>query len=143
MRSTRVTYILFTFLLLLGACKKAEIDPAALTNNPFDKNYTGEAIFSFVAERTLPYQLDPINFGTKLEVDARVNTALFLKPTSYTVQYELPSGQTVDVLLAELQDDVFTMTVLDVEPGTTYCFSPRLGNNGSYGTGNPVCGTAE
>ena len=142
MSYTRGTYILFALLLLLGACKKAEIDIEALNTNPFDKDYSGEAIFSSIADRTVPYQIDTTNF-LKLEVDVRVNTGLFPKPTGYTVQYELPSGQTIDVPIADLQDDVFTMTVLNVGLGTTYCFFPRLGNNGSYGTGNAVCGTAE
>jgi|GEM_PF-1491500 len=145
MKYAQGAFILFAVLSLLGSCKKAEIDTDALNTNPFDRDYTGEAIFSFVAERTLPYPLDTtfLNFGTKLEVDARVNTALFPKPTSYVVRYALPSGDEVIVPLADLDDDVITMTVLDVEPGTTYCFFPRLGNNGSYGPGNTVCGTAE
>ena len=113
MKFTKGAYVLFACLVALGACKKAEIDPEELTTNPFDKDYVGEAIF------------------------------VFPKPTNYIVQYELPSGQTLDVPLADLQDDVFTMTVLEVAPGIRYCFHPRLGNNGSYGSGNTICGTAE
>jgi len=142
MKFTKGAYVLFACLVALGACKKAEIDPEELTTNPFDKDYVGEAIFGFVAERTVSYQIDTTTF-LKLEVDVQVNTALFPKPTNYIVQYELPSGQTLDVPLADLQDDVFTMTVLEVAPGIRYCFHPRLGNNGSYGSGNTICGTAE
>ena len=110
MKFTKGAYVLFACLVALGACKKAEIDPEELTTNPFDKDYVGEAIFGFVAERTVSYQIDTTTF-LKLEVDVQVNTALFPKPTNYIVQYELPSGQTLDVPLADLQDDVFTMTV--------------------------------
>lgn len=142
MKFTKGAYVLFSCLVVLGACKKVEIDKEELNTNPFDKDYVGEAIFGFVAERTVTYQVDTTTF-LKLEVDVQVNTALFPKPTSYIVQYELPSGQTVDVPLADLQDNVFTMTVLEVVAGTRYCFHPRLGNNGSYSSGNTICGTAE
>lgn len=130
-------------LVLLVACKKDEIDLDTLNSNPFDIAYTGPAIFSFVTERTLPYQVDSSNVGVKLEVDVRVNTSTFPRPTSYTVQYTLPNGLRVNVPSADLQDDLFTMTLLDVVAGTEYCFFPRLGNNGSYSVGNTVCGTAE
>lgn len=140
----RKHYAIGSLLILLcfSGCKKDELVLADLTTNPFDADYTGQPVFEQVAVRTVAY-----TSGTeellKLEVDVRVNTALFPVPTSYSVRYRLPSGLTSDVLAADLADDQFTMTEFDVAVGTNYCFVPRLTNNGASGSGATICATAE
>lgn len=129
-------------LLSISGCKKDELVLDDLTTNPFDFDYTGQSVFEQVATRTVTYTSGAEEL-LKLEIDVRVNTALFPVATSYGVRYRLPSGLTSDVIAADLTDNVFTMTEFDVTVGTNYCFVPRLTNNGASGSGATICATAE
>jgi hypothetical protein len=68
---------LFVLALLvgLGSCKKDEIDLASLNTNPFDADYVGTPIFTFVSATTTSGVVNgvPVNI---LNVDVQVHTEL-------------------------------------------------------------------
>lgn len=137
---------LLRYLLLMLAftgCKKDDLDPQGLTTNPFDPDYDGAAIFTELDERTVPYTIGG-ETRLRLELDVRVERALLPSTSSYGVSYRPPGVSTsVVVPAADLVDDRFTLSVLDVIPGTTYCTQVNLTNAGGAGGGNALCGTAE
>ncbi len=129
--------------LILGGCKRDDLNLDALTTNPFDADYNGPAIFSKVGERTVPYTLGGITYH-RLELDVRVNTGLLPAGAGYGVSYRAPGvSAAVVVPAAELVDDLFTLNILQVTSGQNYCAEVKLTNNGGSGGGNALCGTAE
>ena len=81
MRTLRHLMLMAALSLGLAGCYKDDIDVAALTNNPFDADYSGPAIFSldtiYVEQVT-----GPPNFLRQV-VQFKVNASLFLAPASY------------------------------------------------------------
>jgi|JI10StandDraft_1071094.scaffolds.fasta_scaffold173088_2 hypothetical protein len=136
---------LFVLALLvgLGSCKKDEIDLASLNTNPFDADYVGTPIFTFVSATTTSGVVNgvPVNI---LNVDVQVHTELFGRQTPYIVRtVNSNTGAETMITSGSMVDDRFTVRANGVQPGAVHCWNLQVGNANSFGGGNQVCGTAE
>ena len=132
------------FLLLGGtSCYKDDVDPDALTDNPFDADYEGPPIFSFieVTEETITPP-PPAPTVTAQWVKFRVNSSLFLEPTSYQVRvYDLTTGSVELIGQIPVGNDVLQYQRDTLQLGTgEVCLELRLSNNLSYGHAETICG---
>lgn len=127
-------------VVALAACKKDQIALDELTTNPFDADYDGAAIFTYVDDTTT---IETVG-GTPtrvLQVEVRVHEELFGRPTTYQVQAGAPVDQLI--LSNQVEDGLLTLRILNTTPGQQYCTLLRLGNGGSFGASSTVCATAE
>lgn len=139
MKALFAALVILTFM----ACRKDDLDVADLTTNPFDPDYVGPALFEKEAERTIPYQVGDVTF-LRLDVDVRVRTERLPSSAAYGVSYRVPGASSnVNVPTADLADDRFTMSVLEVTASRAYCVEVALTNGGGAGGGNVLCATAE
>jgi len=126
--------------LYLPSCYKDDIDVAALTNNPFDADYTGAAIFTFEEVVNEPQPVPP--GGTAQYVVFRVNSSLFLQSTSYQVKVrDLVTGHEDLVGQIPVGNDVLRYRRDTLQFGTgEVCLELRLSNNLSTGQAETICG---
>jgi len=132
---------LATLLLLLSGCYKDNVDLSELNTNPFDRDYSGPAVFEF--EETF---LQTVNIGgTNVLYQVivfRVKEELFLAPASYSVQ------------LRDLQNEDPNASATPVSPGSSryryqrapapgqqICLELRLANNQSGARAETICAT--
>ena len=83
-------------MLLMSACYKDDLDPAQLTNNPFDPEYVGENVF--VSEGTYTETVFVPQIGNVLRqvIAFRVRSELFLSDVTYSVRvHDLENDQTI------------------------------------------------
>lgn len=135
------TMALLVILLLGGtSCYKNDLDVAELTNNPFDADYSGAAIFSFEEVVNEAQPVPP--GGTAQYVVFRVNSALFLENTSYQVKVrDLVTGDEDLVGQVPVGSDVLRYQRDTVQFGAgEVCLELRLSNNLSYGRSETICG---
>ena len=139
--STRILLaIVVGAITLLSACKKDEIDLATLNTNPFDADYAGAPLFTFLSSETVVVVVN----GTpqrNLNAQVRVNTELFGRATTYQVGVDQESGSGIPS--NAIPNGLLTISRGNVQPGQEVCWSLRVGNGGAYGGGNRVCATAE
>ena len=137
---------LWFFMLVaasLTACKKDELDVTALNTNPFDVDYQGPAIFTFVSATTTFFTVNGVP-TRRLNVTMRVNVDLFPRDTPFQVRVSpQPSGNEIILQGTTSTAGAMTFSLNGVEVGQQYCPLLQLGNAGGYGGGNTICATAE
>lgn len=134
--------LLCTGLLLLGSCYKDDLDPAALTDNPFDPGYTGPAVFRFDTTYVEFISLSPPIQRQVFQFS--VNSGLFLTPQAYSVRVHDPvSGTTSLVEQVPAGSDVLRYYKLEFTPGQELCLEVALSNNTHDGRPETVCGTLQ
>lgn len=138
MRNTLL--LLFLCGLCLPSCYKDELEVAELTNNPFDADYNGEAVFTFEEVVNEPQPVPP--GGTAQYVVFRVNSSLFLESTSYQVKVrDLTTGSETYVGQTPVGSDLLRYKRDTLELGTgEVCLELRLSNNLSTGRPETICG---
>lgn len=140
MSKHRILSLGLVLILLVTACKKDEVDMAELTTNPFDADYQGAPIFTYVSASTTTQLINGVPTDI-LAVQVRVHSELFGRPTTYRIEVGPPVNSMV--LSNEVDEGIFTLNLMNTTPGQQYCIPLRLGNGGAYGGGNTVCATAE
>lgn len=132
---------LIALLLLISGCYKDSLDVAKLNNNPFDRDYVGEAIFEY--DTTF---LQTVNIGGSNVVyqviEFRVREELFLAPAAYTVK------------VRDLQSGNPNATATPIAPGSDkyryqrapaagqeVCLELRLSNNENAASAEVICAT--
>jgi hypothetical protein len=141
-RYNLVPLCLLMVLFLMGGCYKDELDPAGLSNNPFDPGYTGPNVFAFDTTFIEPIQ------GTaesRQVLQFKVNSALFLAPQDYAVHVvdELLPPMDPYVYPAPPGNDVLRYYRNEVVFGQEVCLRLSLSNNYHQGRAETVCGTLQ
>ena len=125
--------------LLLTSCYKDDLDPAALTNNPFDPGYNGPAIFTF--DTTYVEVLTTFPLIQRQVFQFHVNSGLFLAEQAYSVRvHDQVSGTTSMVEQVPGGSDVLRYYRLEFTHGQEYCMGLTLSNNTHDGRTETVCG---
>lgn len=130
--------LLLCAALMLCSCAKDEVDVAALNTNPFDADYAGPDVFTFLASSSV---VELIN-GTPVRIlvlEVQVHTEYFGRQTTYFVSV----GGAGNIPSNSIPGGRLTIRRTGVELGEEYCADLRLFNNGSFGAGNSVCTTVE
>lgn len=130
-------------LLALLSCGKGELDPATLTNNPFDPAYEGPEVFAF---DTTYAELITFPSGQFLYqvIAFDVRSDLFLSPASYSVKVlDQESGATTVLDPNPAGSDHFTYFKIDAVIGTPVCLELRLFNNQSAASAERICATLQ
>lgn len=140
MRKSTIALCMLVVALVSTGCEKHEVDITELTTNPFDADYDGAPIFTYVSASTTTVLVNGMPTD-RLTVQVRIHTGLFGRPTTYRVE----AGDPVNTVVSsnEVEDGLFTMNIANTTPGQQYCVPLRLVNGGVYGGGNSVCATAE
>ncbi|GEM_PF-902211 len=124
---------------LLTSCYKDDLDPAALTNNPFDPGYNGPAIFTF--DTTYVEVLTTFPLIQRQVFQFHVNSGLFLAEQAYSVRvHDQVSGTTSMVEQLPAGSDVLRYYRLEFTHGQEYCMGLALSNNTHDGRTETVCG---
>ncbi|MBK7941114.1 MAG: hypothetical protein IPJ87_04445 [Flavobacteriales bacterium] len=140
MRRLRHLMLMTALSLGLAGCYKDDIDLAELTNNPFDADYAGPAIFS-LDTIYVEQVLGPPNFFRQV-VQFKVNASLFLASASYQVEvHDLIEG--TRTLVGQVPPGSHTLRFyrLEYQPGQGVCLEMRLTNNNAFGRPETICGT--
>ncbi len=132
--------IMVFFLVATTACKKDEIDIASLTTNPFDPDYNGAPIFTYISDTTTT-ELVNGNAVNTLTIEVQVHTEYFGRQTTYQVAYN--DGTATSTPSNNIPNGLLTMQITNATEGQEYCTLLRLENSGAYGGGNSICATAE
>lgn len=128
-------------MLLLSGCHKDEVDIAALNTNPFDRDYTGEAVFVF--EETFVQQVNTGGTTVLLQIIVfRVREELFLSPASYSIALrDLENGNDNGVAIPETTGSSRYRYQRAPAPGVPICLELRLANNFSTARAETICAT--
>jgi hypothetical protein len=129
-------------MLLLSACYKDDLDPARLTNNPFDPEYVGENVF--VSEGTFTETVFIPQIGTVVRqvIAFRVRSELFLSDATYSVRvHDLENGQTILLDADPPGGDSFKYYKQNLVIGSPVCLELRLSNNLSAARAEEICVT--
>lgn len=140
MSKRSIPYLALLVVIAFTACKKDEVKVADLSTNPFDADYDGAPIFSFLSSATATQVINGVPTEI-LTIQVRVHTAYFGRPTTYLIAAGAPVNTVV--LSNEVEDGVFSLNIMNTTSGQQYCVPLRVGNGGSYGGGNTICATAE
>lgn len=136
--SIRSWTLIWCSALMLCSCKKDEIVVSELNTNPFDADYAGPDVFTFLDASS---EVELVN-GTPVRVltlEIQVHTEYFGRPTTYFVSVDGSSN----IPSNSIPNGRLTILRSGVEIGEEYCPRLRLLNNGSFGAGNTVCATVE
>lgn len=139
MRTTLNIFFSLLLLVVMPGCAKDELDVAELNTNPFDPDYAGPAIFTYIGATTTT---TIVNGQPRLTLNIRVqvHTEYFARITTYYVE-QVDGGLTPS---SSIPNDVLTIQIPNVDPGETYCRRLYLYNDGVRGGGgDEICGTAE
>jgi hypothetical protein len=129
-------------MLLMSACYKDDLDPAQLTNNPFDQEYVGENVF--VSEGTYTETVFVPQIGNVLRqvIAFRVRSELFLSDVTYSVRvHDLENDQTILMDADPPGGDSFKYYKQNLVIGTPVCLELRLSNNLSAARAEEICVT--
>lgn len=140
MMNKAITLLMVGVLATMVACKKDEIDIASLTTNPFDPDYAGAPIFTFISSMTTTELING-NAVNTLTIEVQVHTELFGRPTTYQVAYN--DGSATSTPSNSIPNGLLTMQIPNVVEGQEYCNMLRLENGGAFGGGNTICATTE
>jgi hypothetical protein len=140
-RPIHITLLLLPLLLGLSGCYKDDLDVSTWTNNPFDPDYTGPAVFAYDTTYVDVFGVPPKVLSQQV-VQFHVNSSLFLSPNAYQVRVkDLDNGQTVVLSQFPAGSDVWRYTKLDFTFGQELCLEVQLSNNFSYGRPETICAT--
>ena len=129
-------------MLLMSACHKDDLDPAQLTNNPFDPEYVGENVF--VSEGTYTETVFVPQIGNVLRqvIAFRVRSELFLSDVTYSVRvHDLENDQTILLDAVPPGGDSFKYYKQNLVIGTPVCLELNLSNNLSAARAEEICVT--
>jgi len=137
-----VCLLLSACCAFLSSCYKDDLDPAALTNNPFDPGYTGPAVFAFDTTYVEFFSVSPPIQRQVFQFT--VNSGLFLTPQAYSVRvHDQVSGTTTLVEQFPVGSDVLKYYRLEFTHGQEVCLDLALSNNTHDGRAETVCGTLQ
>lgn len=133
--------LILPLLLLLSGCFKDTVDVAQLTNNPFDREFDGEAVFVF--EETFT---EVVNIGTSNVVYQvivfRVREELFLAPTAYGIRLDdLQNGQLDQPTSPVTPGSSRYRYRREPAPAVPICLRLRLTNNQGAARADTICAT--
>lgn len=134
---------LLLLLPMLAGCYKDDIDVSTWTNNPFDRDYTGAAVFS-MDTTYIEVTGAPPNVVTRQVFEFTVNSSLFLAPNLYQVRVkDLDNGQSILLSQFPAGNDVWRYKKLDFAFGQEVCLEVQLSNELSYGRMETICATLQ
>ncbi len=139
----RRSILLLPLLLVLTGCYKDDIDVSTWTNNPFDPDYTGPAVFSMDTTYVELAGVPP-NVVSRQVFQFTVDSDLFLAPNAYQVRVtDLDNGQTALLSQYPVGSDVWRFTKIDYAFGQEVCLDVQLSNELSYGRKETICATLQ
>lgn len=121
----RALFLLLPLAIGLSGCLKDTLDPAALTSNPLDPDYTGPALIELVSDTTRIVYSGGQPVDTVVEQTIHVRTDLLAPGTTWTLYItQVNTGQVFDYGngLPPLSDHSYH----HVRSGTSYCFDYQL-----------------
>ncbi len=123
-RRKSILLFLLPLLLSLSGCLKDDLDPAALTSNPLDRDYNGPALVVLEHDTTRLVN-DPGQPAQLLvEQKVRVRTELLQPLTTWT--WRVKNLTTGAVATMEGSSATYTASVPNAVAGTQYCFEYTL-----------------
>lgn len=121
----RLVPLLSLLMLLSSACLKDDLDPAALTTNPLDPDYTGPALVELVSDTTRIVYQGGMPVDTVVEQTVQVRTDLLPPGTDWKLYVTLVNtGEVFDYSSETLVPA--ERPYHHVVPGTSYCFDYQL-----------------
>lgn len=137
----------FLLLVFLSACGKEKLDPATLTNNPFDPDYTGAAVFSLdttyleSVTSTTPQGTITVTYQV---ITFNVDESLFLSPAEYNVKLvDLHSGVSTILGPSPTGTSHFKYNKAELVIGSPVCLQLQLFNNQSAARAEEICATLQ
>lgn len=140
MMNKAITLLMVCIIAMTVSCKKDEIDIASLTTNPFDPDYDGAPIFTYLSDTTID-ELVNGNPVSNLTIRVQVHTELFGTQTPYQVAFN--DGSTTSTPSNSIPNGVLTIRIANAVGGNEYCNLLRLENGGAFGGGNTICAIAD
>lgn len=121
----RKLFLLLPVVLGLTACLKDDLDPAALTTNPLDPDYTGPALVELVSDTTRVVTLNGIALDTIVEQTIHVRSDLLKPGTDWDLYVTLVNtGEVYDYSSDTPPSN--ERRYFHVVPGVAYCFDYQL-----------------
>ncbi len=130
-------------MVLLHSCGKGELDPASLTNNPFDPDYSGPAVYEYDTTylHIISLPQGPVSYQV---ISFRVKEELFLSDVAYSVQvFDRENGITTVIAPDPPNSDHFNYNKPDLVIGSPVCLDLRLYNNQSAARAEEICATLQ
>ncbi|HMN05647.1 MAG TPA: hypothetical protein PKD45_07965 [Flavobacteriales bacterium] len=121
----RALLFMLPMVLGLSACLKDDLDPAALTTNPLDPDYTGPALIELVSDTTRIVYQGGMPTDTVVEQTVQVRTDLLPPGTDWKLYVTLVNTGEVFDYGSELPTPE-ERPYHHVVPGTSYCFDYQL-----------------
>ncbi|MBS1937890.1 MAG: hypothetical protein JSS84_08795 [Bacteroidetes bacterium] len=121
----RTLYFIVPMVLVLSSCLKDDLNPATLTSNPLDPDYTGPALIELVSDTTRIVYSGGQPVDTVVEQTVHVRTELLAPGTAWTLYItKMNTGQVFDYGsgLPPPSDHSYHHTTA----GTSYCFDYQL-----------------
>jgi len=121
----RTLYFIVPLVLVLSSCLKDDLNPATLTSNPLDPDYTGPALIELVSDTTRIVYSGGQPVDTVVEQTVHVRTDLLAPGTAWTLYItQVNTGQVFDYGsgLPPPSDHSYHHTTA----GTSYCFDYQL-----------------
>ncbi len=117
--------LLLPLVLGLTACLKDDLDPAALTTNPLDPDYTGPALVELTSDTTRIIMFQNVAVDTIVEQFINVHSELLKPGTDWKLYVTLVNtGEVFDYSSDTPPSD--TRRYHHVVPGESYCFDYQL-----------------
>ena len=134
---------LLASLLLFSGCYKDELDVAALTNNPFDPDYSGPAVFVFdttfveTVDAFPPYQQQVFRFTVRHD--------LFLADVgTYRVRVkDLDNGEVRELMQTAAGSHAIEFNKYDFTVGEQLCLEVAFISDLTEGRRETICGTLQ
>lgn len=135
--------LLLVPVVIVAACGKGELDPAGLSDNPFDPDYKGPTVFT--ADSTY---LQTVLIGAETVIYQamafHVQENLFTSPAAYSVQIRDQVTGLVSVLEPNPPNsNRFTYLIGAPQPNVARCFDLSLYNNLSAARADGLCVTLQ
>jgi len=127
----------------LGACRKDEVDLAALTSNPFDAAYNGPPVFELTSAitDTVIISGEPV---TRFRMSVRVVVERLPRVSPYyMVRYSFDGETPIVKTEAQLINHSFSYSKLNVLPGQQCCVALELGNSNVFVSHGAICATVQ
>ncbi len=136
-------HLILALLPLLGGCYKDDVDPAKLTNNPFDPAYVGENVFVSDGTFTETVFIPGVGNVVRQVIAFHVRSELFLTSgVTYAVQvHDQQNGQTVLLNPDPVGGNAFKYYKQNLVQGLPVCLELRLSNNLSVARAETICVT--
>lgn len=121
----RALFLLLPVALGLSGCLKDDLDPAALTSNPLDPDYSGPALVELVSDTTRIVYSGGQPVDTLVEQTVHVRTDLLSPGTDWKLYVtQVNTGEVFDY--SDETPPSQERPYHHVVPGTSYCFDYQL-----------------